>query len=105
MPTLDYPHITRAPNDVARLDRMPRIRVAQIAADHIGNGWSAEEIIRQYPHLTAAEVHAALGYYFDHREDLESELAAEVTALDADDFNKPSALRLRLLAIRRSASA
>ena len=105
MPTLDYPHITRAPNDVARLDRMPRIRVAQIAADHIGNGWSAEEIIRQYPHLTAAEVHAALGYYFDHREDLESELAAEVTALDADDFNKPSAVRLRLLAVRRGASA
>ena len=105
MPTLDYPHITRAPNDVARLDRMPRIRVAQIAADHIGNGWSAEEIIRQYPHLTAAEVHAALGYYFDHREDVESELAAEVTALDADDFNKPSALRLRLLAVRCGASA
>ena len=105
MPTLDYPHITRAPNDVARLDRLPRIRVAQIAADHIGNGWSAEEIIRQYPHLTAAEVHAALGYYFDHREEVESELAAEVTVLDADNLETSSALRLRLLALRRGASA
>ena len=105
MPTLDYPHITRAANDVARLERLPRIRVAQIAADHIGNGWSAEEIIRQYPHLTAAEVHAALGYYFDHREEVDAELSVEVAALDASDQQAPSPLRLRLLARRRGASA
>lgn len=85
MPALDYPHITRTAGDVARLDRLPRIRVAQIAADHIGNGWSAEEIIRQYPHLMAAEVHAALGYYYDHREEIDAELAAEVSALETTD--------------------
>jgi hypothetical protein len=42
--------------DSAFLERLPRCRVAQIAADHIGNGWSAEEIIREYPHLTAAKI-------------------------------------------------
>ena len=105
MPALDYPHITRAAGDVARLDRLPRIRVAQIAADHIGNGWSAEEIVRQYPHLTAAEVHAALGYYYDHRAEIDAELAAEVAALDVADEKAPSALRLRLLAARRTATA
>ena len=105
MPTLDYPHITRAANDVARLERLPRIRVAQIAADHIANGWSAEEIIRQYPHLNAAEVHAALGYYFDHREEVDAELLAEVAVLDASHQQAPSPLCLRLLARRRGASA
>ena len=105
MPALDYPHITHAADDVARLERLPRIRVAQIAADHIGNGWSAEEIVRQYPHLTAAEVHAALGYYYDHREEIDAELAAEVSALDVADENAPSALRLRLLTARRAATA
>ena len=105
MPALDYPHILRTTGDVARLDRLPRIRVAQIAADHIGNGWSAEEIVRQYPHLTAAEVHAALGYYYDHREEIDAELAAEVSALDAADEKAPSALRLRLLTARRAATA
>ncbi len=69
MPALDYPHITHSADNVARLDRLPRIRVAQIAADHVGNGWSAEEIVRQYPYLTAGEVHAALGYFYDHRGD------------------------------------
>ena len=105
MPALDYPHITHAVGDVARLDRLPRIRVAQIAADHIGNGWSAEEIVRQYPHLTNAEVHAALGYYYDHREEIDAELAAEVSALDVADEKAASALRLRLLAARRAATA
>jgi len=105
MPALDYPHITHGTDNVARLDRLPRIRVAQIAADHIGNGWSAEEIIRQYPHLTAGEVHAALGYYYDHRAEIDAELAGEVAALDTADQQAPSALRLRLVAARRAATA
>lgn len=105
MPALDYPHIRRIAGDVARLDRLPRIRVAQIAADHIGNGWSADEIVRQYPHLTAAEVHAALGYYDDHRVEIDTELAAELASLDAADQQAPSALRLRLLVARRTATA
>ncbi len=105
MPLLDYPHIIATNGESAHLERLPRIRVAQIAADHIGNGWSAEEIIRQYPHLSAAEVHAALAYYYDHREAIDEELATEVAALDASDRKEPTALRLRLLSIRRAASA
>jgi hypothetical protein len=96
MVTLDYPHISRPAGETARLDKHPRIRVAQIAADHLGNGWSAEEILRQYPHLTAAEVHAALGYFYDHREEIEAELASEVAAIEAADKASPTALRLRL---------
>lgn len=104
MPALDYPHITRATDHVARLDRLPRVRVAQIASDHIGNGWSAEEILRQYPHLTPGEVHAALGYYYDHRAEIDAEIAAEIAVLDAVDQQTPSALRLRLVAARRAAT-
>ena len=48
-----------------------------IVADYLGRGWSAEEIVRQYPYLTLAETHAALAYYFDHQSEIESELMAE----------------------------
>lgn len=48
-----------------------------IVADYLWRGWSAEEIVRQYLYLTPAEVHAALGYYFDHREEIQGELVAE----------------------------
>lgn len=76
MTALDYPHITRIAGDVARLDRFPRIRVAQIAADHIGNGWLLRKSSANTRTLTAAEVQAALGYYYDHREEIDAELAA-----------------------------
>lgn len=105
MPVLDYPHIAKSIGEPAHLERIPRIRVAQIAADHLGNGWSAEEIIRQYPHLTPAEVHAALGYYYDHREQIDAELAEEVDHLDAAATLPPSPLRARLLAARHGSAA
>lgn len=92
MPVLDYPHISKSPGDVARLEQPPRVRVAQIAADHLGNGWPAE-------------VHAALGYYFDHREEIDAELADELDQLDRAASRPPSTLRARLLAIRRSRAA
>lgn len=105
MPALDYPHIITADGEAARLERLPRIRVAQIVADHLGHGWSAEEIARQYPHLTLAEIHAALGYYHDHRETIDAEIGEELTELDRVDSQPASALRLRLLATRRSPAA
>ena len=105
MPALEYPHIHKAAGEAARLDRLPRIRVAQIVADHLGYGWSAEEIIRQYPYLAPAEVHAALAYYFDHRHEIDGELAAELAELDRMGRQPPSSLRLRLLALRRGEAA
>jgi uncharacterized protein (DUF433 family) len=74
---LAYPHVVKSPGEPARLEQHPRTRVAMIVADYFWRGWSAEEIVRQYPYLTLAEVHAALTYYFDHREEIEAELSAE----------------------------
>jgi hypothetical protein len=48
-----------------------------IVADYLWRGWSAEEIVRHYGYLTQSEVHSSLAYYFDHREEIEAELAAE----------------------------
>ena len=74
---LTYPHIAKEPGKPARLERHPRTRVAMIVADYLWRGWSADEIARQYPYLTLAEVHAAMTYYFDHREEIEDELVVE----------------------------
>ncbi|TWT86804.1 hypothetical protein Mal64_36340 [Pseudobythopirellula maris] len=45
-----------------------RVRVQDIVPDHERHGLSIEEIVRNYPQLTIAQVHAALAYYFDNRE-------------------------------------
>lgn len=83
---LAFPHIVKPPGEPARLEKHPRTRVAMIVADYLWRGWSAEEIVRQYPYLTPAEVHAALAYYFDHREEIEAELTAEYR--DAESWKK-----------------
>lgn len=67
----------KEPGKPARLERHPRTRVAMIVAEYLWRGWSAEEIARQYPYLTLAEVHAAMTYYFGHRDEIEQELLAE----------------------------
>ena len=77
-----YPHIVKEPGSPARLERHSRTRVAMIVVDYQGRGWSAEEIVRQYPYLSLAEVHAALAYYHDHREEIEREIEAEVAQVE-----------------------
>ena len=50
-----------------------RITVRLIAA-RVKSGDSAEDILRDYPHLTLAQVHDAISYYFDHKEEIEQEI-------------------------------
>src|ERR1039458_2536477 len=43
-------------------------------------GMSPEEIALEYPHLTLAQVHAALAYYHANREEIEADIAQEDAA-------------------------
>ena len=76
MLSLSYPHIEKEENQPARLQRLPRIRIAQIVMDYIAYGWSVEEICKHL-YLTLAEAHAAMGYYFDHQEEIDREISQE----------------------------
>src|SRR5882762_6723111 len=53
-----------------------RITVNQIVTLY-KQGSNAEEIADQYPHLTMAQVYAALLYYHANREEIEADLARE----------------------------
>jgi hypothetical protein len=75
--TIAYPHIAKAGHEPARLERLPRIRVADVVLPHLVHGWSADELHRQYPHLTLGEIHSCLGYYFDNAPEVEAVIAAE----------------------------
>ena len=71
------PHVVKASGEPARLERVPRVRVAQIVMDYLVHGWSPDEMCRQHPYLLPAEAHAAMTYYFDHQEEIEAEIEAE----------------------------
>src|SRR4051794_14291892 len=82
-----YPHITTG-DGPARLSRLPRIRVAQIAMDYLAHGWSAEEMCRQHPPLTLGEIHSAMAYYFDHQEEVDTEIRSK---WEKNRLERPSA--------------
>jgi uncharacterized protein (DUF433 family) len=44
------------------------IKVSQIASEYEHLGMPPDEIAEAHPHLGLAEIHAALAYYYDHRE-------------------------------------
>ena len=86
---VSYPHITKLDGQPARLERHPRIRVAQIVMDYMAYGWSAEEMCRQHAYLAIAEAHAALLYYWDHQEEMDAEIRAEWKQAEWDRANAP----------------
>ena len=96
---LTYPHIHKEEGQPARLQRISRLRVAQIVMDYLAYGWSAEEMCRQHPYLTPAEAHAALLYYFDHTGEIDAEIQAELDQVERQRSQAPrSAFWLRLKA-------
>jgi uncharacterized protein (DUF433 family) len=96
---LCYPHIEKSVDQPAHLQRTPRVRVAPIVMDYLAYGWSPDEMCRQHPYLTPAEAHAAMTYYFDHQEEIDAEIRAELEEVDrAHKAARRSPLRLRLQA-------
>jgi uncharacterized protein (DUF433 family) len=58
-----------------------RSKVMQIVMDTM-NGFSPEEIHVQYPHLSMAQIHAALAYYHDHKGEVDDQIAESVCYAD-----------------------
>ncbi len=95
---VQYPHIEEPPGGSPRLERLPRIRVAQVAMDYLAHGWFPDQMCRQHPGLTPAEAHAAMLYFWDHQAEIDAEIAAEVAESRAAPSKPDSPLRARLRA-------
>jgi hypothetical protein len=94
-----YPHVVKEASLPARLESHPRTRVAMIVMDYRARGLSPEEIVRHYPYLTLADVHAAMTYYHDHQEEIDTEIQNEIDQLkNGPDSNSSSAVWQKLKA-------
>lgn len=54
------------------------VTVRRVAADY-KMGLSAEEIVKEIPHLTLAQVYAAFAYYHANQAEIEADLAFQET--------------------------
>jgi uncharacterized protein (DUF433 family) len=92
-------HIEKIAGQPARLSRLPRIRVAQIVMDYLAHGWSPDEMCRHHPHLTPAETHSAMAYYYDHQGEIDTEIKAELDEVRlASDSAPPTPFVVRMQA-------
>ena len=84
-------------NGVARIAGT-RTKVIQIAMDKRFYGWGPEQMQAEHPHLTLADVHAALAFYYDHQAQLDAEIEQDqkdAAALRATAGESPVARRLK----------
>jgi uncharacterized protein (DUF433 family) len=96
MPTDTKTHIRIDERGVAWIDDT-NMKVIEVVMDKLAHGWSPEEIHFQHPHLSLAQIHAALTYYYDHQADIDSRVQASLEAFTADrEQNLDSPLRKRL---------
>src|SRR5207237_219420 len=49
-------------------------KVVEVVLDKIAHGWSPEEMHRQHPHLSMAQIHAALAYYYEHQNEVDADI-------------------------------
>jgi uncharacterized protein (DUF433 family) len=77
-----YPHIESSAETCSGQPRISgtRITVSIIAHEVEHLRLSPDEVVATHPHLTLAEIHAALAYFYDHRDEIESGMreAAEI---------------------------
>src|SRR5438477_861852 len=66
-------HIWLDDRSLAWIDQT-NIKVIEVAMDKLAHGSSPEEMHFQYPHLSLAQIHAALAYYYDHQVEIDAQI-------------------------------
>jgi uncharacterized protein (DUF433 family) len=97
MPTTVITHIWLDNRGVPWIDDT-NTKVIEVVSDTIAHGWSPEEIHFQHPHLSLAQIHAALGYYYDHKKQMDDHLQRSLLDVErrrAESGESPIRKRLR----------
>lgn len=92
MPTkTDYPHIVLNDQGVPVIEGTT-MKVVEVITVRDAYGWSPEEIQFQFPYLTPSQIHAALAYYWDHRDELDREVARQLKAYEVHQQEQAASL-------------
>ncbi len=97
MSMIGHPHIRLDEQGVAWIDDA-NIKVTEVVLDRLAYGWSPEEIHFQHPHLSLAQIHAALAHYYDHQATLDAEIARQeetIRRLRREAGDSPLVARLK----------
>jgi uncharacterized protein (DUF433 family) len=65
-------------------------KVIEVVLDKMAHDSSPEQMHAQYPHLSLAQIHAALSYYYEHQAELDADIERrdrDVEVLKAQQTN------------------
>jgi uncharacterized protein (DUF433 family) len=94
--TPTYPHLTINADGVP-LIAGTTMKVVELVMANQAHGWSPEELHFQFPYLSLGQIHAALGYYWDHKDELDADIDRRAKyAEQARREAGPSAIKAKL---------
>lgn len=73
-----------------------RTKVMDIAIRYELGGMTPDQIIEQFPHLTLAQIHDALSYYYEHKPELDGAYKKDQMFVNELRKHYPSRLRAKL---------
>lgn len=57
-------------------------KVREVLSEYKYWGWTPDIIHKQHPYLSLAQIHAAFVYYYDHQQEIDSELEQDEQYVD-----------------------
>lgn len=76
-----YQHIQCDEKGVAIIAGI-KIKVVELVVEYLAYGWSPEELHFQHPELSLGQIHAALAYYWDHRDIMNADIKNRMDKID-----------------------
>jgi uncharacterized protein (DUF433 family) len=92
-----YQHVQLDANGVPILSGTT-LKVVELVMAQIAYGWSPEELHFQHPDLSLGQIHSALAYYWDHKEELDADIERRSEFVEETRRNagqSPLAVKLR----------
>jgi uncharacterized protein (DUF433 family) len=84
----DYKYVFLSDRGVAMIAGTP-INVSAMVASIKVQGWTAEELLNQYPSLTLSKIYSALAYYWDHQSDVDAEIENRYQVIEQQPIVDP----------------
>jgi uncharacterized protein (DUF433 family) len=81
-----YEHIVLS-DDGVPLIAGTTMKVIELVLEQTCYGWSPEELRFQHPYLSMGKIHSALAYYWDHKDELDQDIARRHA--EVDDLRRP----------------
>lgn len=76
-----YEHITINESGVPIISGTT-MKIVELVLETIAYGWSPDEIQFQHPYLTLGQIHSALAYYWDHKEELDRDIERRMERIE-----------------------